>query len=157
MSNIDIESILQNTRAFKILEDGGHPLECIAELGISLQDHLELYNTSTEYRNKFEIASTLALSIWRAYGREMIVASQDEERTPYDDFNDIAHGRKKQNKKAAADEFQAYKYAVEDLESYIPAIRSLKSGAYYIPQAKEDLVFRFEFISPKPVETEIDE
>lgn len=160
MSNIDTESILHNTRAFKILEDGGHPLEFLTELGLSLQQHLGLYNTSIEYRDAFDKGCTAAMCNLIMYGRAFFMPSDDDDqdyRSTTEQFQDIAHGRRRQQKRVSNDAFQAYKHAVEDLERYMPCVKQLRSGDYYIPQAQEDLVFRFEFVTPKPAETILNE
>jgi hypothetical protein len=160
MSNIDTESILQNNHAFKILEEGGHPLEFLTELGLSLQQHLGLYNTSIEYRDAFDKGCTAAMCNLIMYGRAFFMPSDDDDdyRTTTEQFQDIAHGRtRRQPKRVSNDAFQAYKHAVEDLERYMPCVKQLRSGDYYIPQTQEDLIFNMKFVKSEPQEPAIHE
>lgn len=159
MSNIDTESILKNTRAFKILDDGGHPLEFLTELGMSLQQHLTLYNTSVEYRDAFDRGCTASMCNLIVYGRAFFMPQEDEEdnRTTTEQFQDIAHGRRRQHKRVSNDAWNAYKHAVEDLESYMPSVKQLKAGDYFIPQTQEDLVFSMQFVKCEHQEPAIDE
>lgn len=136
MLHVDVESILQNTDAFKILEEGGHPTEFFAHLNISVAHHVTLYHEHDGYKTAFDIACTKALSILRAYGRELFAPTAEKEAKPYDDILALEH---KQTKKRTRlnEEFNIYKHYIEDLESYMPAIKKLKTEAF-VPSTPED-------------------
>jgi hypothetical protein len=152
MIHVDVESVLQNTEAFRILEEGGHPTEFFAHLNMSIEHHVTLYKESEDYKTAFDVACTKALSILKAYARELFTGPRDEVRTAYEEICDMEKRVKKKSK--LSEEFNIYKHYVEDLEAYMPAIKTLKADIPAPPPPLKDQAFLVSFTpSAKPTET----
>lgn len=155
MLHVDVETILQNTEAFGILESGGHPTEFFAHLNISIEHHVTMYQEHDDYKTAFDIALTKAISVLKAYARDLFAPKTEAQSTPYDEICAMEKTQRKKSK--LSEEFNIYKHYIEDLESYMPVIKRMKTETPEKPPLnKDDATFMLCYTaSSKPQESPI--